>query len=323
MAVVKQSRLIFVDSEVNTTGNRGKAKILVPNHPFSVGRDDRMRLTLAAFEMRRSWYNINATNNTFYVYTTATDTYVECVIASGSYDSFAELAAAIQAALQVNLASATCTYADATRRFTFVLTGAAVTARIVCFQVKVGTRPVGVSEAGFFSDVHEILGCTPSRTSTPVSGAGDAATATQPAPFPAQLNTLEAIYLRTNLLGGNFQTYGHERYLPDSNSLTETQIFARIPLTSTCYQPITPFITYEDQNALFELHLQQKSLDSIELYVTDDKGRLLAEVAPDQAELGLMSFKCVLKWECVSPAPHMPFAAQKADIGGGFHVPAP
>ena len=54
-----------------------------------------------------------------------------------------------------------------------------------------------------------------------------------------------------------------------------------------------------------ELHLQQKSLDSLELYVTDDKGRLLAEVDPRQADLGLMSFKCVLRWDHITqPVPH-------------------
>ena len=53
MAAVKNSRLIFVDSEINTVGNKSKAKINIPNHPFSVCCDDRMRLTLLSFDMRR------------------------------------------------------------------------------------------------------------------------------------------------------------------------------------------------------------------------------------------------------------------------------
>ena len=90
-----------------------------------------------------------------------------------------------------------------------------------------------------------------------------------------------------------------------------------------CYLPLTPFVTYEDGNDLFQLHLQQKALDSIELSVTDDKGRLLAEVDPRQADLGLMSFKCVVRWDHLTPAPHQPYLPQKADIGAGHHVPAP
>ena len=67
---------------------------------------------------------------------------------------------------------------------------------------------------------------------------------------------------------------------------------------------LSKFVTFEDANDTFQLHLQQKTLDSLELYVTDDKGRLLAEVDPRQADLGLMSFKCVLRWDHVgAPAP--------------------
>ena len=59
-------------------------------------------------------------------------------------------------------------------------------------------------------------------------------------------------------------------------------------------------LQYEDSNDLFQINLQQKHLDSFELYVTDDKGRLLAEVDPRQADAGLMSFKCVLRWDHIA-----------------------
>ena len=101
-------------------------------------------------------------------------------------------------------------------------------------------------------------------------------------------------------MGGNYQTFGHECYLPDQNGLTETQIFARIPLNRACFDPIFEFVQYEDSNDLFQINLQQKHLDSFELYVTDDKGRLLAEVDPRQADAGLMSFKCVLRWDHIA-----------------------
>ena len=301
---VKNSRLIFIDSEINTVGNRGKAKVLLPNHPFSVCCNDRMRLTLLSFEMRRNWYSVNQTNNIFYIRDPDADTYTEIVIPPGSYYTFDELAAAVQTGLRVTLASATCAYDDNTRKLTFQLIGAATNAFIVCYQVKQGARPVGVSPAGFFQDVHELLGGIPSRTDLPVNAIGGTGTSAQTAPFPAALNTLEAIYLRTNLMSGNYQTYGHERFLPDQNGLTETQIFARIPLSRACFDPIFEFVTFEDANDTFQLHLQQKTLDSLELYVTDDKGRLLAEVDPRQADLGLMSFKCVMRWDHVgAPAP--------------------
>ena len=64
MALVKQSRLIFVDSAAGVSANRGIAKILIPSHPFSVGRDDRMQLTLCQLTVRRQFYSVNQTNNT-------------------------------------------------------------------------------------------------------------------------------------------------------------------------------------------------------------------------------------------------------------------
>ena len=306
---VKNSRLIFVDSEINTVSNQAKAKILVPPQPFSVHGGDHMKLTLVSFEMRRNWYSVNQTNCVLYIFTPSTTTYQEIIIPPGSYDTFAKLAAAVQVGLRTVLATAECVFDEASRQLTFTLTGAAADSHLVCFQVKQGVRPAGVSDAGFFSDSYQLLGLIPSRTASPVNATDSTGAGAHVAPFPCALNTLEAIYLRTNLMSGNFQSYGHERFLPDSNGLVETQILARIPLTRACFDPIFEFVQFEDTNDLFQMHLQRQSLDTVELYVTDDKGRLLAEVDPRQADLGLMSFKCVLRWDHVAappPHPHLP-----------------
>ena len=307
-SIVKNSRLIFVDSEINTVSNQAKAKILVPPQPFSVHGGDHMRLTLLSFEMRRNWYSVNQTNCVFYIYTPSTTTYQEIIIPPGSYDTFAKLAAAVQVGLRAAAATyalAECVFDESSRKLTFTLTGAAADAHLVCFQVKQGVRPAGVSDAGFFSDSYELLGLIPSRTATHTNATDAVGPGAHAAPFPCALNTLEAIYLRTNLMGGNYQSYGHERFLPDSNGLVETQILARIPLTRACFDPIFEFVQFEDTNDLFQMHLQRQSLDTIELYVTDDKGRFLAEVDPRQADLGLLSFKCVLRWDhLIAPPPY-------------------
>jgi len=121
---------------------------------------------------------------------------------------------------------------------------------------------------------------------------------TQITPFVAQLNTLEAIYIRTNLHSGNYQTYGFEKDLPNEQGLTPTQIFARIPLTSTAQRDIDyPFITFEDPNGLFSMYLNQTQLSQVYFSITDDKGRFLPEVAPGQAKVGNISFKLSMRWE--------------------------
>ena len=318
---IVNSRRIFIDTEINTHGNQGKAKIVLPPSPFSVCCNDVMRLTLLSFDMRKNWYNVNPTNNTFYIYTPSPSAYQTVTITPGSYTSMTTLETAIQDALQLVLGSATCTWSAATRKFTIALVGADPAAYIVCFQVKTGTRPTGVSDQGFFSDVHEILGAIPSRTATPVSAYGGAGSGAVTAPFPGALNTLEAIYLRTSLMGGNYQTYGLERYLPDQHGLTESQILARIPLTRACFDDVFPFIAFEDSNDSFAITLQHKHLTSFELYVTDDKGRLLAEVDPRQADLGLMAFTCTLRWDHLKPPPPPAFQPQLSLLDGTNNVP--
>jgi hypothetical protein len=301
---VKQSRLIFIDSELNGSPN---AVVEFPSQPFSVCCSDHMRLTLLSFQMRRTWHTVNATNNTFYIFGAAqTGVYVEVKIEPESYESMDELAAAVQKALIAAIGNpAACTYDTATRRLKFTLAGCLNTAYIVCFQAKKGTLPVNVSPDGFFQDTHQLLGLIPTRNADVLINASGSSTGSAEfsAPFPASLNTLEALYLRTNLMGGNFQTYGHELGLPTRNGLTETQIFSRIPLSSAVYDEADPFVTFEDSNDLFQLHLQQKHIDRIEFTITDDKGRLLSEAAPGQTAAGLLGFKCVLRWDHVSPAP--------------------
>ena len=91
------SRMIFLDSSVNTHYDR--TKINVPPHPFSAVGTERLALSLQQFSIRRNWLNINPTNNTGYVYIDAT--YHEFTIAPGAYATFAELATAVEAALNV------------------------------------------------------------------------------------------------------------------------------------------------------------------------------------------------------------------------------
>ena len=47
-----------------------------------------MRLTLISFEMRRSWYNINQSNNEFYLYSATGSVFFPVVIQPGLYTKF-------------------------------------------------------------------------------------------------------------------------------------------------------------------------------------------------------------------------------------------
>ena len=60
------SRMIFIDSNVATHGDR--VKITLPSAGFTAGSSDRMSLTLQSFSMKRNFHNIHKFNNTFYIH---------------------------------------------------------------------------------------------------------------------------------------------------------------------------------------------------------------------------------------------------------------
>lgn len=239
--------------------------------------------------MPRRIYNVNVTNKIFYVRDTSADTYTEISIAEGVYSTFTALATAIQTALQAHaaLAAVTCAFDAVTRRFTF---GSLPANNIlVCWQSR-ATRPNGVSVTGFFQQTHEILGGRPSRGATPV----DALSGSTTAPYPASLSSMHSLYLRANIMSGNYQSTGHERFLPNGNQVIESQIFARIPVDD----PVStnPIIFQDNGNEMFQINPHSKSLDSLDLWLTDEFGRSLSEVSPSQYEDGMLNYTVTLKF---------------------------
>jgi hypothetical protein len=320
--ITKFFRNVFIDSEINSIGNGQVGKINFPSSSFSVAPKETMKLTLTSFDMRRSWYNINPSNNTFYWYDptqTVADRYKPIVIQEGNYTDFGTsvlpqvpgtLASAIEQAIAVipALATTTVSYNPIKRKFILILpAGLSPNSRFVAFQVKENAnQPQGVSNNGYFNDVAEILGGYSTRDGwtpgSPVdlfsgSTAGGNVATTQSSPFVASLNTLEAIYLRTNLHSGNYQTYGFEKDLPNQQGLTPTDIFARISLNRAYFDPQFEFVSFEDPNGLFSMLLTQTQLSQVYFAITDDKGRLIEEVAGGQAKEGNLNFKMSFRWE--------------------------
>jgi len=323
----KNIRHCLIDSEINSVGGGEITKLNFPSSVFSVSPSENIKMTLATFSMRRSFYNVNQTNNRFYWFTGGA--YTEITIQPGCYQAWGPTAAAvvtpptnlieavfnaIQAAvpgLITNIA-----YDPITRKITLtVAAGQPAGSRFVFFQCKSNVnQPVGVSDDGFFGDAFELFGCYPTRdgwtAGAPLDGysgltTGGAVPATLLTPFVVQLNTMEAIYVRTNLHSGNYQSYGFEKDLPNQQGVTPTQIWARIPLTEQFYTDQSPFINFEDPNNLFELFLNQTQLSQVYFEVTDDKNRQIPQVntgvgsAQSQAQVGLLSFKLTFKFETV------------------------
>lgn len=322
--IVKYARNVFIDSEINQVGNGEQIKLNFPSSSFNVKTDERMKLTLTTFEFRKNWYDVNPSNNTFYWYDPSlapANQYTPLVLEPGNYETFAPTAPAgatppltlgdaIINAINAHapLTGATMTFNLQKRKYTIDLTGSAgplnANSRFVAFQVKRSPNaPQGVSDNGYFNDFHELIGGYPTRDgwTAPLdlftgSTAGGAVATTQTTPFVAQLDTLEALYIRTSLHSGNYQTYGFEKDLPNQQGLTPTQIFARVPYLHTEQERN---IVFEDTNNLFTMFLHQTQLSQVYFSVTDDKGRLIEEVAPDQAKVGSLSYKMSFRWEII------------------------
>ena len=106
--ITKFQRNVFIDSEINSVGNGQVSKINFPPSAFNVAPKEQMKMTLTSFEMRRNWYSVNPSNNTFYWYdpTAALATqYLPIVIQQGTYDEFADTPITVASLLGAILAA--------------------------------------------------------------------------------------------------------------------------------------------------------------------------------------------------------------------------
>ena len=127
----KLSRLIYVDSDANVTGNRSRCRIQFPQHPFSVCCNDKLRLSLVSFQMQRTWYNVHQYNCRFHLYRPTPDEYDEFVIAHGNY-TLAELATAVTDALELVYTGSTCTVPNTkTKQLRITVVGAPIDSHLV------------------------------------------------------------------------------------------------------------------------------------------------------------------------------------------------
>ena len=302
-------RNVFIDSEINAVGDGQATRIQFPSTAFSIRSGEMMKLILTSFEMRRNWYSVNSTNNTCYLYNHPNPgDYTPVVIAPGSYRSFTDLATAIQTAITAiaGLGASTVAWDGITRKFVITLNGANATAYFVSFQVKqspANPDPTVITDAGYFNDSAEILGCKPTRdgwSGNPVNAFGTTVgNVAHTSPYVGALNTIETLFLRTNIQTNNYQSYGFEKNLPNQSGLTASSIFARIPLSRAYYNDEFEIIQFEDPNELFTILLQQTQLSDMVFAITDHAGRPLPQVSAGQAKDGALAFKMSFRWEVV------------------------
>lgn len=160
-----------------------------------------------------------------------------------------------------------------------------------------------------FQDSHEILGGIPTRSQnvltvapyfTPgMNKAAVAGTAVFTSPYVGQLNTLEGIYLRLfSSSTNNYQSPSMDRDSVNTNTLSPCNILARLPLTATVYDDLNEIISFTESGVYnFQIYLENKQLDNLQMSLTDDKNRPISEVALGEAANGTLGYKMTLMWE--------------------------
>ena len=117
--------------------------------------------------------------------------------------------------------------------------------------------------------------------------------------YPASLNTLDAVYIHCNSIEtGNFMSTGHESHAQESLRLIESSLFARIPFDDSTFTEAHEVVSYEDSGGdAFQTFLTRKTLETLDVRITDARGRSLATLDPTQADNGMMGFRMCLRWD--------------------------
>lgn len=309
--IINRRRNIFINSEQYHRTN-GDVNLQFPGDDFAVNKNEMMRISLESFVMKRPFYNVNDTNNTFYITFTSSLNVITIVaevkIAHGDYHDMSELATALQNALNntTGITNAAVTSNINTRKLTIDMSSVptsggnwyGASSNFVCFQAVNQTKPATlISSSGFFNDSCELLGAKRTSDVNNIIFAFEKSGNDFTSFFPASLFTLEALHLATNLQTHSYQTPNFDAF-SENSSLIPSQIFAKIPML----QNVKDLIKYQDSGSdAFSVDLQNKSLNSIILKIQDNKGRPLEELCEENSlENGMVNFTATLKWAALN-----------------------
>lgn len=320
---------IFIDTEQYHSADN-KVTLLFPSQTLVVPQGFGMKISLQQFTMKKSFYNINKYNNTFYLYNSTTNAYTEIVINEGDYYTFGtagtdanSLCKAIQDAItNAGIGANTVTYNINTKKLSITSADFSSTNYLVCFQVPSSRQtfvPANTTSNGLFSDIAEILGAKANQqelTSSYVPfPAFELNSTTFSSFYPASLYSMENIRLLINLGSSNLETPNM-----DANSSTSiclaSQTFATIPLQNggsfNGLDLIEPAIILfqDDGDELFSIKLQQNHIDSCNFSLVDGKGRPIDEVSKDQYKNGQMNYQMVIRYEIIEE----PYVANPSNL---------
>jgi len=330
-------RNIFIDTE-QYHGSDNKVQLLFPSQTLVVPQGFGMKLSLQQFTMKKTFYNINEYNNTFYIYTpnaspSILGTFLQLKIPEGDYYSFGPLGAdsnslcqAIQTAFTAGgVADALVTYDQRNRKLQVTSASLGTNNKKILFLQVPPSRqiliPNNVTPNGYYSDVAEIFGGISIQQDLTgqfdppagMSKSGNIYTSF----FPASLYSMENLRLVVNLGNSNLQTPNMDANSSTSVCIT-SQTFATIPIQTGTFDGLSliepAMIIYKDDgDEVFSIKLQQNHIDNCQFSIVDGKGRPISEVDTNQYKNGQMSYQMVLRYEIIEE----PYVANQSNMPSG------
>ena len=319
-------RNIFIDTE-QYHGSDNKVQLLFPSQTLVVPQGFGMKLSLQQFTMKKTFYNINEYNNTFYIFTpaagtppTSAGTFLQLKIPEGDYYNFGPTDS-----VSNSLCHAMTTYDQRDGKLTIVsvMLGTA-NKKILFLQVPPSRQvfiPTNVTPNGYYSDVAEIFGgksiqqdlsgqFSPEES---MSKSGNTYTSF----YPASLYSMENLRLVVNLGNSNLETPNMDANSSTSICIT-SQTFATIPLQTGTFDGLSliepAMIIYKDDgDEVFSIKLQQNHIDNCQFSIVDGKGRPIAEVDTNQYKNGQMSYQMVIRYEIIEE----PYVANPSNMPSG------
>lgn len=316
---------LFIDSTVtggSTLSQGDNAQISLGADAISCGNGQLLRISLTSFALPTVLFNVNINNNRYRLTTNFQAT--ELTLQPKYYESIGDITQEFVTSLAAQLKIDTgvdCSPQNVTPLGTLFDTGDHVLSAEFHFNSPHGLTNFNVQCFEEVSDSYILLGCnkitdpasvTPSFTCTIVS-----TTVIQIQGFyPMQRASEEYVYLRIGDFSTNIQTLNLAGSLDGGvPSVIGSNILAAIPIDSglTSYEAST--------RSEYSCLLQKKKLASIRLFLTDSRnrplgrmagstthtasGRLNAQglfVSPNQASLGNLRFRAVLRVDIVQTA---------------------
>ncbi len=318
---------IFIDTE-QYHGRDNKVQLLFPSQTLVVPQGFGMKLSLQQFTMKKSFYNINDYNNTFYVYDKPTQVYEEIKLSKGDYFAFgadSSLANGLcknvfDALTNVGVNVIEVAYNSNTRKLDISSTDLNDNYYLVFFQIPKSrqiTLPTNVTANGYFSDVAEIFGGISNQQDPngghPISGLNIVGHHSF-SYYPASLYSMENLRILVNLGNTNLETPNMDANSSTSVCLT-SQTFATIPLQTGTFDGanlVEPamILFQDDGDELFSIKLQQNHIDNATFSIVDGKGRPIDEVSADQYLNGELNYQMVIRWEIVE----QPYVANPSNL---------